>query len=59
MDVRAFLLFEGAHFSFGLNFDHKDNHINELQKLKIKQTITATVFTVHANSLNNYCAISN
>ena len=59
MDVRAILLFEGAHFSFGLNFDCKDNQIKELQKLKIKQTITATVFTIPVNSLNDYCAISN
>ena len=59
MDVRAILLFEGVHFSFGLNLDCKDTQIKKLQKLKIKQTITATVFTIHVNSLNNYCAISN
>ena len=59
MDVKAFLLFEGGHCSFGLNFDCKDNQIKKLQKFKIKQTITATVFTIHVNSLNDYCAISN
>ena len=59
MDVRAFLRFEGAHFSFGLNLDCEDTQIKKLHELKIKQTFTATVFTIPVNSLNDYCAISN